>query len=102
MSTLTEIKSLADWQKHLANLPPAAVHVVYFHAPWAAPCAQMTTVIQTLAAEYPVTEPPTTKWASINAEDLEDVSEEYDVSVVPYIVISRGGEVLETDRKSVV
>lgn len=56
----------------------------------------MTTVIQTLAAEYPVTEPPTTLWASVNAEELEDISEEYDVSVVPYIVISRGGEVLET------
>lgn len=90
------MRSVADWQKHIASLPPTAVHVIYFHAPWAAPCAQMTTVIQTLAAEYPVTEPPTTKWASVNAEDLEDVSEEYDVSVVPYIVISRGGEVLET------
>lgn len=96
MSTVNEIKSVADWQKHIASLPPSAVHIIYFHAPWAAPCAQMTTVIQTLAAEYPVTEPPTTLWASVNAEDLEDVSEEYDVSVVPYIVISRGGQVLET------
>ncbi|SPO00931.1 probable glutaredoxin [Cephalotrichum gorgonifer] len=96
MSTVTEITSLADWQKHIASLPPSAVHIIYFHAPWAAPCAQMTTVIQTLATEYPVTDPPTTLWASINAEDLEDISEEYDVSVVPYIVISRGGQVLET------
>lgn len=96
MSTVNEIKSVADWQKHIASLPPSAVHIIYFHAPWAAPCAQMTTVIQTLAAEYPVTEPPSTLWASVNAEDLEDVSEEYDVSVVPYIVISRGGQVLET------
>jgi Grx4 family monothiol glutaredoxin len=96
MSKVDEIASLAHWQQHIAKLPPTAVHILYFHAPWAAPCAQMTTVIQTLASEYPVTDPPSTLWASINAEELEDISEEYDVSVVPYIVISQGGQVLET------
>ncbi|PKS10559.1 hypothetical protein jhhlp_002313 [Lomentospora prolificans] len=96
MSTVTEILSVADWQKHIASLPSSALHIIYFHAPWAAPCAQMATVIQTLAAEYPVTSPPTTLWASVNAEELEDISEQYEVTVVPYIVISRDGQVLET------
>lgn len=96
MSTLTEILSVADWQKHIASLPSSALHIIYFHAPWAAPCAQMATVVQTLAAEYPATNPPTTLWASVNAEELEDISEEYEVNVVPYIVISRDGQVLET------
>jgi len=56
----------------------------------------MATVVKTLAAEYPVTTPPTTLWASVNAEELEDISEEYQVNVVPYIVISRDGQILET------
>ncbi|KAH8177510.1 glutaredoxin domain-containing protein [Sarocladium implicatum] len=96
MSTLSEISSVDEWQQQLASLPPTTLLIVSFHAPWAAPCAQMATVLSTLASEYPVTEPPSTKWVSINAEDLSDISETYDVTAVPFLVLIRGGEVLET------
>lgn len=33
---------------------------------------------------------------SINAEDLSDISEEYEVTAVPFLVLIRGGQVLET------
>jgi Grx4 family monothiol glutaredoxin len=33
---------------------------------------------------------------SINAEELPDISEEYDVSAVPFLVLLRNGKVLET------
>lgn len=56
----------------------------------------MATVLSTLASEYPVTDPPSTSWVSINAEELSDISEAYDVTAVPYLVLVRGGEVLET------
>lgn len=56
----------------------------------------MATVLSTLASEYPVTEPPTTKWVSINAEDLSDLSETYDVTAVPFLVLLRNGQVVET------
>lgn len=56
----------------------------------------MATVLSTLASEYPVTEPPTTKWVSINAEELSDISEAYDVTAVPFLVLLRNGQVVET------
>lgn len=96
MSTMTEVTSLSQWEQLLGSVPRSALLVVSFHAPWAAPCAQMATVLATLASEYPVTEPPSTVWASINAEDLSDISEAYDVTAVPFLVLVRGGAVVET------
>ncbi|KAG8675436.1 glutaredoxin [Fusarium poae] len=96
MPTITEITSIPEWEQMLASVPPTTLVVVSFHAPWAAPCAQMATVLSTLASEYPDTEPPTTKWVSINAEELSDLSETYDVTAVPFLVLLRNGQVVET------
>jgi Grx4 family monothiol glutaredoxin len=96
MSTIKDITSYAEWESHIASLPPSTLLVVSFHAPWAAPCAQMNTVLTTLAADYPVTEPLQSSWVSINAEDLSDLSETYDVTAVPFLVLIRNGKVLET------
>ncbi|KAG5981283.1 hypothetical protein E4U55_003099 [Claviceps digitariae] len=96
MSTLTEITTFAQWEETLGALPPSTLLVASFHAPWAAPCAQMATVLSTLASEYPVTDPLSTKWVSINAEELSDISETYDVTAVPFLVLIRNGQVIET------
>ncbi|CEJ93325.1 Putative Monothiol glutaredoxin-4 [[Torrubiella] hemipterigena] len=96
MSTITEVTSPEQWQQLLGSVPASTLVVTSFHAPWAAPCAQMATILSTLAAEYPVSEPLATKWASINAEELSDISEEYDVTAVPFLVLLRGGKVVET------
>ncbi|KAK4130405.1 glutaredoxin [Trichocladium antarcticum] len=96
MSSLKEITSFEGWEEHVSSLPPSTLLVVSFHAPWAAPCAQMATVLSTLASEYPVTGPPSTSWVSINAEELSDISEAYNVTAVPFLVLIRNGEVLET------
>lgn len=96
MSTITEITASTQWEETLGSLPPSTLLVVSFHAPWAAPCAQMATVLSTLASEYPVTEPLSTKWVSINAEELSDVSETYDVTAVPFLVLIRNRHVIET------
>lgn len=53
----------------------------------------MATVLKTLAAEYPAN--GETSWVSINAEDLSDISETYDVTAVPYLVLQRNDQVLE-------
>ncbi|EFX05402.1 monothiol glutaredoxin-mitochondrial precursor [Grosmannia clavigera kw1407] len=95
MSTIHEIKSVEEWEAHLQSLPPTALLIVSFHAPWAAPCAQMATVLQALADEYPA-DRSATSWVSLNAEDLSDISEQYDVTAVPFLVLLRGGQVLET------
>jgi len=96
MSTLKEIPTVSDWDQLVASLAPSTVHIIYFHAHWAAPCENITKVLQTLAEDYSVTDPPTTQWSSINAEDLDDIVEKYEVNVVPYIVIEKGGRVLDT------
>ena len=99
MSTIKELATQAEWDAHVAALPATTTLVVSFHAPWAAPCAQMATVLDTLAAEYPPASgsgSESTSWVRINAEELSDVSELYDVSAVPFLVIQRDGKVLET------
>lgn len=96
MSALTEITSEGDFSAHLASLSPAALVVLYFHTPWAAPCAQMRTVLSALASQYPATTPPTISFVSINAEELPDISEDYDVSAVPFVVCLRSGHILES------
>ncbi|KAL2808560.1 thioredoxin-like protein [Aspergillus granulosus] len=96
MSSLLEITSEEAFGPHLASIPPSSLIVLYFHAPWAAPCAQMRGVLSALASQYPVTTPPTISFISINAEELPDISEEYDVTAVPYVVLLKDGTVLET------
>ena len=56
----------------------------------------MTTVLQTLASSYPVTEPLSTSWISMNAEEVVDVSDAFDVTAVPYLILTRNNQVLET------
>jgi Grx4 family monothiol glutaredoxin len=96
MSSIKEVTSVHGWEEHVASLPPTALLIVSFHAPWAAPCAQMATVLETLASEYPVTQPLSTSWVKINAEELSDISEAYNVTAVPFLVLIRNGQVLET------
>lgn len=54
----------------------------------------MTTILQTLASTYPAD--GKVKFLSVDAENLPDISEAYDVTSVPYIVLQRGGKTLET------
>ncbi|KAB8231969.1 PICOT family protein [Aspergillus alliaceus] len=94
MSTLIEIPSEEQFTSHITNLPPATLQVLYFHAPWAAPCTQMRAVLSALASQYPPTAPVT--FISINAEELPDISEDYDVTAVPFVVLVRDGKILES------
>ena len=96
MSGLTEISSEDTFNSTLSSASPSTLFVLSFHAPWAAPCAQMKTILTTLASTYPLNDPPTVAFFSINAEDLPEISESYDVTAVPYLVLLREGKTLET------
>ncbi|KAL5357400.1 thioredoxin-like protein [Aspergillus floccosus] len=96
MSSLIEVTSEAEFASGLRSVPESTLVVVYFHAPWAAPCAQMRAVLSALASQYPVTNPPAIAFLSLNAEELADISEEYDVTAVPFVVLLRAGKVLES------
>lgn len=56
----------------------------------------MRTILTTLASQYPPDSASNTVFLSINAEDLPDISESYDVTAVPYLVLQRDGKTLET------
>jgi Grx4 family monothiol glutaredoxin len=96
MSGLTEITNEAAFNSILSSASPSTLLVLSFHAPWAAPCTQMKTILTTLASTYPPNDPPIATFLSINAEDLHEISESYDVSAVPFLVLLRDGKTLET------
>ncbi|PYH93928.1 monothiol glutaredoxin-4 [Aspergillus ellipticus CBS 707.79] len=96
MSSLIEVTSEAEFPHYISSLPPSCLQVLYFHAPWAAPCAQMRAVLSALASQYPATNPPSIVFLSVNAEELPDISEEYDVTAVPFVVLVRDGNILES------
>lgn len=94
MATVQEITSEAAFQSKVSSLPPSTLAVIYFHAPWAAPCKQMSVILSTLASTYPAEAP--ISFLALDAEELLDVAERYDVTAVPFIVLQRDGKTLET------
>ncbi|KAI9856964.1 MAG: monothiol glutaredoxin grx4 [Trichoglossum hirsutum] len=96
MSRVQEITTDASFHRYLSTSPPNTLLVLNFHTPWAEPCKQMSSVLSALAASYPPASPPLVSFLSIDAEELPDVSEKYDVSAVPLLVLLRDGKVLQT------
>lgn len=95
----TKVQSIAsdeEFSKITSSIPSSTLTLLYFHAPWAAPCTQMSTVLDALASTYPVSDPPKISFLSINAEELPEISEEHDVTAVPFIVLRRDGKTLDT------
>lgn len=96
MSTITEITDDSAFTAHVSSLPSTTLLAISFHTPWATPCAQMSVILQTLASSYPVQNPLTISFLSVNAESLPDISETYDVTAVPFLVLQKDGKVLES------
>ena len=98
MSTVTEITTDLEFHALTSDAHPNTLLVLSFHTPWAAPCAQMANILSTLASSYPTTSLGTDsriQFLSMNAEALPDISESYDVTAVPFLVLQRDGKVLE-------
>lgn len=64
--------------------------VLYFHTEWATPCQTMNSVVKTLAQAN-----PDVTFLSINADDLLEVSELFEVSAVPYTILVRESTILK-------
>jgi Grx4 family monothiol glutaredoxin len=94
--TVTPIATEGDFADHTSNLPADCLAVIYFHAPWAEPCKQMGTILSTLASTYPATNPPRTAFFSLDAEEVSEVSENYDVTQVPLVVLQKNGQVVDS------
>ena len=96
MSTIIEITSDSAFHTHISSLPATTLAVISFHTPWAAPCKQMRLILETLASSYPLQDPLVISFISLDAEELPDISESYDVTAVPFLVIQKNGKVLES------
>jgi Grx4 family monothiol glutaredoxin len=94
MTTVQEITDDSAFQSKIASLAPSTLAVIYFHAPWAAPCKQMSLILSTLASTYPADAP--VAFLALDAEELPDIAEQYDVTAVPFIVLQKEGRSLET------
>jgi Grx4 family monothiol glutaredoxin len=96
-SQVKPIDSEDAFADHLKSLPATSVLVVYFHAPWAAPCKQMAGVVKALASTYSAAaSPPRVSFVSIDAEALPALAEAHGVVSVPLTVLMRGGVMLRT------
>lgn len=56
----------------------------------------MHLILETLASSYPPQSPPVISFLSLDAEALCEISESYDVTAVPFLVLQRDGKVLES------
>lgn len=85
MGSVTEITDNDAFKSLLQT--PSPVKVLYFHAPWARPCIQMSQALVAIASSHaprPLESRPL--FLSINAEDQTDIAEEYNVASVPFVV----------------
>lgn len=87
--SVIEIESDEQFSQ-LTKADPARLVALYFHTPWAAPCQTMNSVIKTLALAN-----PDVTFLSIDADVQLDISELFEVSAVPYIILIRNSTILK-------
>ena len=93
--TLQPIESESAFNSHIASLPSSSLAVIYFQADWAQPCKQVSTILSTLASTYPSTTPPRISVVSLDAEEVGEGSEKYEVTQVPLVILQKDGKVVE-------
>jgi thioredoxin-like negative regulator of GroEL len=70
--------------QELLNADLNRVSLIYFWAPWAAPCTQMNEVVIELAKEY-----EKLLVLRVEAEEQADIADSFDVESVPLFVMLR-------------
>lgn len=66
--------------------------MVDFWAPWCGPCKQMMPTIEDLASDYE----GRVRIGKLNTQDNPQTALKYDVSLIPTVMVFKGGEVVET------
>jgi len=91
-----DIKTEEEFASYTSDIPSTTLLVIYFQAAWAEPCKQMSTVLSALASTYTVQQPPKISFLSLDAEEVSDTAEDYNVTQVPFIALQRDGKVVDT------
>lgn len=87
---VNDVKSSEELDQAVANNTAVVVH---FWAAWCEPCGQMDRVLESLAANYAS---ETAQFMRVEAEEVDDLAERYNVVAVPYCIVFKGGEVVAT------
>ncbi|EMR11697.1 Grx4 family monothiol glutaredoxin [Pneumocystis murina B123] len=86
--TINEIESAEEYEKFI-SLYGDQILVLNFYADWANPCKYMNNVFKELSIKF-----SNMKFANVKAEELEEISESFGVTVVPFFVVLQSGKVL--------
>lgn len=86
--SMQSITELAAFNKAIAS---HRLSVVHFWAAWCEPCKFLDSVLAQLAADQPAVAA-----LRVEAEEAADISEQYNVSVVPYFLFLRDGKVVDS------
>lgn len=76
MAPLTDVSSAADFDALVSSSAFTACH---FWASWCEPCAAMDQLMREMAAAR-----PNARFVRVEAEEVDELAERYDVSAVPY------------------
>ncbi|KAG7276559.1 hypothetical protein CRUP_019609 [Coryphaenoides rupestris] len=86
MAALEQITSASHFEE-LLKKSGRCLTVVHFQAAWAPQCGQMNDVMTELSKEH-----PTSAFVTLEAEEVPEVSEKYEISSVPTLLFFKGGE----------
>ncbi|KAF8262805.1 glutaredoxin [Lactarius quietus] len=89
-ANLHQVKSPDHFQRLLSE-DLNRVSLLYFWAPWAAPCVQMTEVVIELARKYDIEKLLSLQ---IEAEEQDEIAESFEIESVPSFVVLRGHTLL--------
>lgn len=81
-----------DFDAIINAAPKQGFVALNFYTAWADPCIQMNQTFEAIAS----TQPDSAIFISVDAEELGDVSERYDVSAVPFFVLIQNGEIVHS------
>ncbi|KAJ3598168.1 hypothetical protein NHX12_001681 [Muraenolepis orangiensis] len=86
MAKLEQVTSQSQFEA-LLKKAGRCLTVVHFQAAWAPQCGQMNDVMSELSKEH-----TTSYFVTLEAEEVPEVSEKYDIASVPTILFFKGGE----------
>ncbi|CAI5759135.1 unnamed protein product [Candida verbasci] len=89
---LIEIENENQFSELTKNQDSSKLIALYFYTDWAGPCKQMNQVFKTISEQ---TENSNILFLSINADNLEEVSELFEVSSVPYFILIKNNTILK-------
>ena len=82
---VTDVKTAAEFDALLASSPHGVV--AHYWATWCEPCGAMDQLMKQLSVQYNATG---VAFARVEAEEVDELTERYDVSAVPFFTFHKG------------